>query len=74
MKIRLAGLRVNAGFSQEQVSKMLNVSKSTIGKWEKYETFPDAPQLKELCNLYGCSLDDVYIPDKRLKEVGAAEV
>lgn len=68
MKIKLAGLRVNAGLTQEHVAEELHVSKSTVGKWENYKTSPTSIQLNKLCELYGCTLDDVYIPDKLSKE------
>ncbi len=68
MKIRLAGLRVNAELSQEDVANSLHVSKSTVGKWENYVTSPTATQLQQLCNLYHCTLNDVFIPSKLSKE------
>lgn len=68
MKIRLSALRVNAGLSQETVAKTIHVDKATIGKWERYETFPTLSRLSQLCDLYGCTMDDVYIPSKISKE------
>ena len=67
-KLRLAGLRVNAELTQEDVANALHVSKSTVGKWEKYITSPTATQLQQLCNLYHCTLNDVFIPSKLSKE------
>lgn len=68
MKIRLAGLRVNAGLSQDDVASELHVSKSTVGKWENYKTSPTATQLQQLCELYHCTLNDVFIPTQLSKE------
>lgn len=67
MKIRLAALRVNVGLSQDDVANALHVSKSTIGKWENYKTFPTSTQLQQLCDLYRCTLNDVFIPSKLSK-------
>lgn len=64
MKIRLAGLRVNVGMSQNDVANALHVSKSTVGMWENYKTSPTATQLQQLCDLYNCTLNDVFIPSK----------
>lgn len=68
MKIRLSGLRVNAGLSQEEVANELHVSKSTVGSWEKYATSPTAIQMQQLCDLYRCTLNDVFIPSKLSNE------
>jgi DNA-binding XRE family transcriptional regulator len=68
MKIRLAALRVNAKLSQDYVANALHVSKSTVGKWENYKTSPTAIQLHQLCDLYHCTLNDVFIPSKLSKE------
>ena len=70
MKIRLAALRVNAKLSQEAVAEILHISKSTLGKWENYATSPTATQLQQLCDLYHCTMNDVFIPSKLSKESG----
>ncbi len=67
MKIKLAALRVNAGLSQEMVAEAIHVGKGTIGKWERYETFPTLSSLQKLCDLYHCNMDDVFVPEKALK-------
>jgi len=64
MKIRLAGLRVNAGLSQEDVANALHISKRTIGQWENYVTSPTATQIQHLCDLYNCTLNDVFIHNR----------
>ena len=38
IKIKLAAVRVNAGFSQEDLAKKMNVSRVTIANWEAYKT------------------------------------
>ena len=69
MKLRLSALRVNAGLTQEEVAEKLHINKATLGKWENYKTFPDAVQLNELCSLYHCTMDDIFIPVKRSERV-----
>lgn len=63
MKLHVKALRVNAGLTQEQVSSALHVAKSTIVSWEAEKTFPTAKQLKTLCELYSCSMDDIFVPE-----------
>lgn len=61
-KITLAAARVNAGFKQEEVAKILNVSKSTIIKWEKGRTEPSISQFMRLCEIYNVSSDNIFLP------------
>lgn len=69
MKLRLSALRVNAGLTQEDVAEKMHINKATLGKWENYKTFPNAAQLNELCGLYNCTMDDVFMPGKRSERV-----
>lgn len=64
MKLKLSALRVNAGLTQEEVAEKMHISKATLGKWENYKTFPTSVQLRQLCSLYNCTLNDIFIPDK----------
>ena len=63
MKMSLKAARVNADLKQYIVCKHLNISKATLIRWEKNKAFPTTPQFKEMCKLYKCTADDIYIPD-----------
>lgn len=63
MKVSLKALRVNANLNQSQVAKELGINPATIISWESYKTFPDIAQLNRLCNLYSCTMDDVFVPE-----------
>lgn len=67
MKIKLSALRVNAGLTQSEAAEIIGVTKTTIHKWERYETFPTAPQLVALCGAYKCRMDDIFLPDTLAK-------
>lgn len=69
MKLRLSALRVNAGLTQNDVAEKMHISKVTLGNWENYKTFPNAAQLNELCSLYNCTMDDVFMPGKHSERV-----
>jgi transcriptional regulator with XRE-family HTH domain len=56
--------RVNAKLTQRQVCDVLGVAVSTLIHWEQDETFPTAVQLKKLCEMYGCKMDDIFIPER----------
>lgn len=58
-KITLAAARVNAGYSQTEAAKALNVSNSTLCNWEKGKTFPDQPMIEKICLLYNVSYDNI---------------
>jgi DNA-binding XRE family transcriptional regulator len=63
MKMKLNALRVNAGLTQSDVAKQLGISKNTLIKWESYKSFPTVVQTMTLCKLYGCDVNDIFLPD-----------
>ncbi len=67
MKISLKALRVNKEMTQEEAAKALNVTTRTIQNWESYETFPTGFQLIAICSVYGCELNDIFLPEKLAK-------
>lgn len=64
LKITLAAARVNAGLTQEQVAKALNVGKQTVVSWEKGKTEPKVSQSRQLSELYNIPLDYIFLPEK----------
>lgn len=67
MKISLAAARVNAGLAQKEAAVMLGVSNKTLSKWENGTLFPDAQQIKKICELYVVSYDNInFLPNNPL--------
>ena len=64
LKITLAAARVNAGLTQEQVAKALNVGKQTVLNWEKGKSEPKVSQSRQLSQLYNMPLDYIFLPQK----------
>ena len=64
LQISLAAARVNAGMTQEDVSRALKVSKNTIVSWEKGATEPTISRVRELSELYNIPLDNIFFPYK----------
>lgn len=64
LQISLAAARVNAGYTQETAAKMMKVSKQTIVNWEKGKSEPQMSQCRELSNIYGIPLDNIFLPQK----------
>lgn len=56
-KITLAAARVNAGMTQDDVTKALNVSKTTIVNWESGKTIPATDKAFKLAELYRIPLE-----------------
>lgn len=67
MKIKLKALRVNADLTQEEAAKKMNVTRETIQSWESHRTFPKMDALNRLCDIYGCTLNDIFIPSSLAK-------
>lgn len=59
MKVTLKAARINAGLTQSEAAKKLNVSKDSISNWERGKTFPDVPLLKKIESLYGVDYKDI---------------
>lgn len=56
---RLAELRNKHGYSQEQLGKLLYVSRQAVSKWECGDAVPDIDNLTALAKLYNISLDEL---------------
>lgn len=54
--------RIAKGFSQLELSKLLNVSQNTISQWESGARKPDIVMLKKLAHILGCTADDLLEP------------
>lgn len=54
---RLRDLRLEKKLRQEDLAKILNVHRATIGKYETEERFPDKESLLILANFFNVSVD-----------------
>lgn len=64
LQISLAAARVNAGLSQDDVSKELHVAKQTIVNWENGKSEPSISQGRALSELYKMPLEFIFLPEK----------
>lgn len=62
LQISLASARVNAGMTQDDVAKRLQVSKQTIINWEKGRVVPGIPQMETLSKIYNIPQDNIFLP------------
>ena len=61
-KLQLKALRARMDLTQQEVADQIGVDRLTYGKWENYQTYPDAIQLIRLSQIFECSLDAFYFP------------
>ena len=54
---KLARLRKENNFTQEQLAELLGVSRQAISKWESNSAYPETEKLIRLGKLYFCSMD-----------------
>lgn len=59
-RFTLKAARVNAGLTQANVAKELEISIATLKNWESGKTFPKQPHIEALCKLYSVSYDNLF--------------
>ena len=66
-KMTLKAARVNAGYSQKEAAKALNISNKTLGSWENGASFPKADKVAAICALYKVDYDNLnFLPNNSL--------
>ena len=64
MAITLKAARVNAGLSQTEAAKKLDVAPETLSRWEKGKSFPSVPQISSIEDIYHISYADInFLPN-----------
>ncbi|MBO4856495.1 MAG: phosphoglucosamine mutase [Bacilli bacterium] len=60
---KITHLRIVGGISQDELAKKLGVSRQSLSKWENDETQPQLDNIRQLCELFKISADEL-IDDK----------
>ena len=58
-KITLRAARINTGLTQIGVLAKAGIARSTLTRWERYETSPSERNRRILCSLYGMKEDEI---------------
>lgn len=66
-KISLAAVRVNAGFSQAELAKKLDVDRQTVINWEKGYTRISGEWLVRWADVCEFPIDYIFLPTKSTK-------
>ena len=56
---RIAQLRKEKGFTQEELSQKMEVSAQAVSKWENDQTCPDIASLPKLAKILGVTVDEL---------------
>lgn len=59
----LQHLRDTRNMSQANLAQQLGVSRQSVAKWEAEKSYPEMDKLVRICDLFGCSLDDLVRGD-----------
>lgn len=66
-KISMKAARVNAGKTQEELAKALNVSKQTIVSWETGKTSPTVEKARKYCEICNAPYDAIsFLPNSAI--------
>ena len=60
---RLRGFRLRAGFSQQNVADILNVSRSTYTYYETGKTTPDPTTLNRIAKIFAVPLEEFFLEE-----------
>lgn len=55
----LQNLRKSKKMSQEQLAEKVNVSRQSVSKWERGESYPSMNNIMTLCDIFHCKLNDL---------------
>lgn len=59
----LQSLRKQKRMSQEQLAEKVDVSRQSISKWERGESYPSMNNIMALCDIFHCKLNDLVHED-----------
>lgn len=69
----LQHLRRTRNMTQEQLAMLVGVSRQSVTKWEAERAYPEMDKLMKLCDIFGCTLDDLVQGDLTGIEAAPAE-
>ena len=59
MAYRIKDFRKKLGLTQTELGKLIGRTQRTVSSWETGETILSLPDAVDLCNVFGCTLDDL---------------
>lgn len=65
MAITLRAARVNAGLSQLEAAKRLNISEAKLSRWESGKSFPNVRNIIDIEQVYGKPYGEIIFLPKQ---------
>ena len=62
MQVTLKAARVNAGLTRKAVAEAVGINAETLKGWEMGKFEPRAKAFIKLCELYGVTPADIFLP------------
>lgn len=70
----LQHLRAERNMTQEQLAMLLGVSRQSVTKWEAERATPELDKLLKMCQIFGCTLDDLVTGDLAARAAAPTDV
>ena len=66
-KMTIKAARINKGLNQKTAANQIGVSNKTLSNWENGKSFPDAPHIEKMCEVYCVTYNDlIFLPNNPL--------
>ena len=62
--MRIKEYRKARGMTQAELAEQMGVGRTTITMWEIGEHLPSAAQLPQLARIFGCKIDELFLPSQ----------
>ena len=59
----MRAMREKKDMSQQAVALEIGVERSTVAQWDRGKSRPRAELLPKLAKLFGCSIEELLVPD-----------
>ena len=66
-RFSLKAARAYADLTIQEAAKQLGINYCTLSNWERGKTEPKASVIKDMAQLYGVRLEDIFLPSKSPK-------
>lgn len=64
MAMSMKALRVNANLTQNDMARILGISRDTYQQIESGKVDPKPLYIHAFCHVVGCELDDISLPER----------
>lgn len=66
--------KMHNGMTQENLAEKMQVSRQTISKWELDTVYPEINKVIELCQLFSCSMDNLFREDMNICDESYSDI